>query len=869
MRRLLLFSTLIIIVKLISAQTCDVLNNPYANQNQWTRVDPTSRFDLIWHHSASPNFPGVGNDFIEFDDWHAGDEERLFIPLNKSLSPSDSWKAEFDFYLGAGNPSGHALFSLTAGSQDPINNCLFDVTTSTYPYPGECWWPQNRPDDTDQDAIIVRFGTSTPDPNGGGMSLLVMIKDGVLASNNYYLNTESKTTQSIPIVIEDDSLTYHVKLFKCGDVLTLELWLLNTLVGERKLTMPANFILSPLTHVQHATIPQGLPARSLTGAIGNTCIKTITNSTPTLSGFNGVSFAHEIYACQGQTCLQIFASDPDPGTTLQYALNYFPPGATFTPNSMGALICWDPTKTQAPGVYNFDISVSDGLDCGTVSNNYVITVHEGYDIPNQITVCEYDGAFVLNNPGQGDYFIDLGNGFLTPLPGGVIDPTAYSPGSYTLYYCVPEGSSPNTECTGCFPIPFEVIGAPSVFPYEVRIEFCENEMDYLLPDLYPGGTWSGPVMIGSNNDYYFSPSILGVNTAPGHQLTYTIVIGNCTIQRPYYLKVFPVRPDLYINPYVQLAYQQTVSLGPASCTYELIDITSGYGGFSSYSCALPISFPSATMSWSTFFSIINSCQNTLGVFDLGKYYVFKRICSNENGCPYNEFFTVQFVDDSYDCTNINLTLAATNVTSYPKTGFQVYNFTPTVNPSTPSQWTISIGSVLGMFSSGYTLQSGFNSNPPSNILIDFYNQTPNIVGTGLPIPVCDIYDICLTASYPYAAGVSITCEVCMPVPICDQELALRKGKSKSKEITVEYKELKIDLFPNPTSDNIYLQIENPEKINVQYEIFSSTGKLIAKQDILGQSSIQVTMNMADYSKGIYYLKLSIGDKVVTEKIIRY
>ncbi len=77
----------------------------------------------------------------------------------------------------------------------------------------------------------------------------------------------------------------------------------------------------------------------------------------------------------------------------------------------------------------------------------------------------------------------------------------------------------------------------------------------------------------------------------------------------------------------------------------------------------------------------------------------------------------------------------------------------------------------------------------------------------------------------------------------------------------------LDPFPNPTTDEIYFLFISPDNSPVKAEIYDVRGRLV---DNVFNSSASKGLNKIDYNtfkldNGIYALKLSYKDKVVTKK----
>ena len=86
--------------------------------------------------------------------------------------------------------------------------------------------------------------------------------------------------------------------------------------------------------------------------------------------------------------LNTTANDPDTQDTLTYSLNGQPTGATIDPNT--GQITWTPSEVQGPGVYTFDVTVTDNGTPAPLTDTQPIT----------ITVNEINTAPVMADPGS-------------------------------------------------------------------------------------------------------------------------------------------------------------------------------------------------------------------------------------------------------------------------------------------------------------------------------------------------------------------------------------------------------------------------------------------------------------------------------------
>jgi hypothetical protein len=119
--------------------------------------------------------------------------------------------------------------------------------------------------------------------------------------------------------------------------------------------------------------------------------------------------------------------------------------------------------------------------------------------------------------------------------------------------------------------------------------------------------------------------------------------------------------------------------------------------------------------------------------------------------------------------------------------------------------------------------------------------------------------------------------------ISGQDARILRGGSSFVNITIEkitqsatglqdLKAATYKVFPNPFKDEIQLSYYLPEKTNVTIALYSSNGTklstLVSGQTQIGNNS--VSQNVAKYTSapGVYLLKIQLGDKIYTEKIVK-
>jgi hypothetical protein len=87
-----------------------------------------------------------------------------------------------------------------------------------------------------------------------------------------------------------------------------------------------------------------------------------------------------------------------------------------------------------------------------------------------------------------------------------------------------------------------------------------------------------------------------------------------------------------------------------------------------------------------------------------------------------------------------------------------------------------------------------------------------------------------------------------------------------KQLAKDLKNLKITVFPNPTSDKIILQCDDQNKnISLDCYFYSVKGELLKMQkiDYWGR-----TIDLNPFSSGTYYLKIKVFERMEVWKIIK-
>ena len=81
-----------------------------------------------------------------------------------------------------------------------------------------------------------------------------------------------------------------------------------------------------------------------------------------------------------------------------------------------------------------------------------------------------------------------------------------------------------------------------------------------------------------------------------------------------------------------------------------------------------------------------------------------------------------------------------------------------------------------------------------------------------------------------------------------------------------YARLDLNLFPNPVSDQITIQLNEKNHDIIKIEIFSSVGKKLLEASIAGDND-SFSLNLSSQDNGLYYIHISNKNKAQIEKII--
>lgn len=105
----------------------------------------------------------------------------------------------------------------------------------------------------------------------------------------------------------------------------------------------------------------------------------------------------------------------------------------------------------------------------------------------------------------------------------------------------------------------------------------------------------------------------------------------------------------------------------------------------------------------------------------------------------------------------------------------------------------------------------------------------------------------------------------------DGSLILAHGFQQKLIITAVEENLdlqvKIKVYPNPASEVVNIQFEEPVDGEIDVAILDSQGKLI-KRETIESAMVEKQINLQDFPAGIYYIRLTKGKLVNVYKVVK-
>lgn len=162
---------------------------------------------------------------------------------------------------------------------------------------------------------------------------------------------------------------------------------------------------------------------------------------------------------------------------------------------------------------------------------------------------------------------------------------------------------------------------------------------------------------------------------------------------------------------------------------------------------------------------------------------------------------------------------------------------------------------------------------PTNptITVDWGKLTCNLAGTGYQYQWLDASGTPIPGEtnrvfYPqapgaYAVTVSVGTTSCEGTSdfVVIQKIGLAEHMAE---------EIDLRVFPNPTSDVVGLYFNLEERSDFQVEVVDLSGKVLSQQVLTDQQGeVHVPLNLKPFAKGVYMVKLTIGEATIANRVI--
>lgn len=80
----------------------------------------------------------------------------------------------------------------------------------------------------------------------------------------------------------------------------------------------------------------------------------------------------------------------------------------------------------------------------------------------------------------------------------------------------------------------------------------------------------------------------------------------------------------------------------------------------------------------------------------------------------------------------------------------------------------------------------------------------------------------------------------------------------------------VNVFPNPSDGRFQLTFEYTERVPVHAKVFDITGKQIKNISddlVINETSVTANVDLESPSSGIYFIRIELGSKLLTKKIL--
>lgn len=102
-------------------------------------------------------------------------------------------------------------------------------------------------------------------------------------------------------------------------------------------------------------------------------------------------------------------------------------------------------------------------------------------------------------------------------------------------------------------------------------------------------------------------------------------------------------------------------------------------------------------------------------------------------------------------------------------------------------------------------------------------------------------------------------------------LFLSTGSSYTRESAYQFSnDEKLSVYPNPVKDRLMIEFHSESKVLPVIQVIDLTGKMVLKYEgrlIYVQKLYKAELDVSSLQQGLYFVKITHGDKVYSEKLI--
>ena len=124
----------------------------------------------------------------------------------------------------------------------------------------------------------------------------------------------------------------------------------------------------------------------------------------------------------------------------------------------------------------------------------------------------------------------------------------------------------------------------------------------------------------------------------------------------------------------------------------------------------------------------------------------------------------------------------------------------------------------------------------------------------------------LNSAFPYIVGPTFYGPIVVSKVTTISEVVTTYTPSNTGISLQDIKNINVDIFPNPASDLIAVQLGNLTKDNLQVELLDITGKSISKKT-LNQGSTIVYFDTQTLYSGEYIINIYTGTETISKKVV--